>query len=40
VIAIAAPDPAFTPAGWWKSREGQKMFLYEWLKTIATALGI
>jgi len=40
VIAIAAPDPAFTPDGWWKSREGQKMFLYEWLKTVATALGI
>lgn len=40
VIAVAAPDPAFSPDGWWKSREGQKMFFYEWLKTIATALGV
>lgn len=39
VIAVAAPDPAFTPDGWWKTREGQKTFLYEWLKTVATALG-
>lgn len=39
VIAVAAPDPAFTPEGWWKTRDGQKTFLYEWLKTIATALG-
>ncbi|MFL6415379.1 MAG: YdcF family protein [Bryobacteraceae bacterium] len=39
VIAVAAPDPNFTPDGWWKTREGQKTFLYEWLKTIATASG-
>jgi len=39
VIAIAASDPAFTPESWWKSRGGQKMFLYEWLKTVATASG-
>ena len=39
IIAVAAPDPAFTPGGWWKSRDGQKMFLYEWMKTVATALG-
>lgn len=39
VVAVAAPDPAFTPDGWWKNREGQKVFFNEWLKTIATALG-
>jgi len=39
VIAVAAPDPAFTPNSWWKTRDGQKTFLYEWLKTVATALG-
>jgi len=39
VIAVAASDPAFTPDGWWKTREGQKMFFYESFKTIATALG-
>jgi len=40
VIVVAASDPAFTPDGWWKTREGQKMFAYEWLKTIAVAVGI
>jgi uncharacterized SAM-binding protein YcdF (DUF218 family) len=39
VIAVAAPDPAFTPEGWWKTREGQKMFFYEFVKTINTAIG-
>ncbi len=37
---VAAPDDNFSPDGWWKSREGQKTFLYEWLKTIATWFGI
>jgi uncharacterized SAM-binding protein YcdF (DUF218 family) len=39
VIPIAAPDP-FTAQTWWKTRYGLKMFLYEWLKTIATDLGV
>ncbi len=39
VIAVAAADPAFTPEGWWKTREGQKIFFYESVKTIAAALG-
>ncbi|MFL6451565.1 MAG: YdcF family protein [Bryobacteraceae bacterium] len=39
VIPIAAPDPSFTPDGWWETRDGRKTFLLEWLKTIATALG-
>jgi uncharacterized SAM-binding protein YcdF (DUF218 family) len=39
VIAVAAPDPNFSSAGWWKTREGQKAFLYEWLKTVAAASG-
>jgi len=39
VIAVAAPDPSFTPDGWWKTREGQKMFFYETVKTIASGLG-
>lgn len=39
VLAVPASDPAFTPDGWWKTREGQKMFFYESVKTIATALG-
>lgn len=40
VIAVAAPDPAFTPDGWWHTRSGQKMFVIEWMKTIATAFGV
>ncbi len=34
-----APDPYFQPSTWWKTREGQKTFFHEWLKTIATRLG-
>jgi uncharacterized SAM-binding protein YcdF (DUF218 family) len=40
VRVVAAPDPDFTPDGWWRSREGQKTFFLEWMKTIAAALGI
>jgi uncharacterized SAM-binding protein YcdF (DUF218 family) len=39
VVVIAAPDPAFDPNGWWKDRESQKQFLFEWMKTVSTALG-
>lgn len=37
---VAAPDPYFTPDGWWKNREGRKEFLMEWMKTVATWLRI
>lgn len=40
VAVIAAPDPTFTPATWRKSREGQKTFFFEWMKTVAAYLGI
>jgi uncharacterized SAM-binding protein YcdF (DUF218 family) len=39
VTVVAAPDPSFTPDGWWKTRTGQKVFLLEWTKTIAAWLG-
>lgn len=39
VVVVSAPDPSYDPSGWWKTREGQKQFFYEWVKTIATALG-
>jgi uncharacterized SAM-binding protein YcdF (DUF218 family) len=39
VVVVPAPDPAFTPGSWWKTRSGQKTFLMEWMKTVATALG-
>jgi uncharacterized SAM-binding protein YcdF (DUF218 family) len=37
---IAARDRHFTPDGWWKDREGQKTFFYEWSKTIGTVFGL
>ena len=40
VVTIAAADPNFDPNIWWKSREGKKVFLLEWMKTIATYFGI
>ena len=39
VTVIPSPDPFFTPSTWWRTRTGEKTFLYEWLKTFATALG-
>ena len=33
---VGAPDPYFTPGGWWHDREGEKTFLIEWMKTIAS----
>jgi uncharacterized SAM-binding protein YcdF (DUF218 family) len=40
ITTIAAPDEHFTPRGWWRNREAQKIFLSEWEKTIANWLGI
>ena len=40
VIVIGAPDPFFTPAGWWKTRNGRRTFLLEWTKTITEWWGI
>ena len=37
---VAAPDVYFTPDGWWKSREGRKTFLLEWMKTVANWFGM
>ena len=39
VHTIAAPDRFFTADGWWKSRAGQRTFLYEWLKTFSAWVG-
>jgi uncharacterized SAM-binding protein YcdF (DUF218 family) len=38
-VPIAAADPDFIPTAWWKKRNGQKLFVLEWAKTIATYLG-
>lgn len=37
---VAAQDPDFTAAGWWRNREGRKIALYEWIKTVASWFGI
>lgn len=39
VIVVPAPDLYFTPDGWWKTRNGKKAFLFEWMKTIAEWRG-
>lgn len=37
---VAAPDEYFRPQEWWKSRQGRKIFLVEWMKTIAEWIGL
>ena len=38
--AIAASYPFFNADTWWRSREGRKTVLLEWLKTVAEWLGM
>ncbi len=37
---VAADDEFYQPGRWWKSREAQKCFVMEWLKTITGWFGI
>lgn len=37
---VAAPDKYFRADGWWRDREARKIFLVEWLKTVANMLGM
>ncbi len=37
---VSAPDQFFEPASWWKNRDGRKTFAIEWMKTVATWLGM
>jgi len=37
---IAAQDEFFRPGDWWKTRQGQKQFVLEWLKTVTGWFGI
>ncbi len=39
VNAVPAPDPYFSPEAWFNNREGQKTFILEWTKTLASHLG-
>jgi uncharacterized SAM-binding protein YcdF (DUF218 family) len=37
---VAAPDEFFTVNGWWRNREGRKIFLLEWTKTVTSLAGM
>jgi uncharacterized SAM-binding protein YcdF (DUF218 family) len=37
---VTAPDDFFSANGWWHNREGRKIFLLEWTKTLTSLLGI
>ena len=37
---VTAPDDFFTADGWWHNREGRKIFLLEWTKTVTSLVGI
>src|SRR5690606_3115682 len=37
VLVHPAVDAFFDPDSWWSSREGMKIWLLEWVKTLATA---
>lgn len=39
INVVPAPDPYFSPEIWFKTRTGQKTFLLEWTKTLASHLG-
>ena len=36
---VASDDEFFRPGDWWRSREGQKTVVLEWIKTVAFAVG-
>jgi uncharacterized SAM-binding protein YcdF (DUF218 family) len=40
ITVLAAPDRDFTADGWWHKREGQKIFLMEWEKTVGNWIGL
>ncbi len=40
VVPSVDPQHLFTASTWWKTRPGQKTFLYEWMKTISVMLGV
>jgi uncharacterized SAM-binding protein YcdF (DUF218 family) len=39
-VVVAAQGPEFSPDGWWRTRQGRKIALVEWLKTFAEWFGI
>ena len=37
---VSAPDRFFRAGDWWHTREGQKRFVLEWMKTVANWFGM
>jgi uncharacterized SAM-binding protein YcdF (DUF218 family) len=37
---VAAPDPAYRPEDWWRSRDARKTWFLEWAKTLANWAGL
>ena len=37
---VASSDYFYQPKSWWQSRDGRKIALLEWMKTVSSALGI
>jgi uncharacterized SAM-binding protein YcdF (DUF218 family) len=35
ILVVAASDEFFKPDSWWQGRESRKIFLLEWMKTVA-----
>jgi uncharacterized SAM-binding protein YcdF (DUF218 family) len=40
IAIVGSRDAFFAPDRWWKTREGQKTFVYEWMKTVSVMFGI
>ena len=40
IRVVATPDEEFHPDSWWRSRQGQKIALMEWTKTLSEAVGL
>jgi uncharacterized SAM-binding protein YcdF (DUF218 family) len=37
---VAAPDPLYRPGAWWRTRDGRKTWLLEWMKTLGNWVGL
>ncbi|HJT87637.1 MAG TPA: YdcF family protein [Bryobacteraceae bacterium] len=40
IRTVTVPDRFFHPGSWWRSREGQKVAFFEWMKTVSSAIGM
>jgi uncharacterized SAM-binding protein YcdF (DUF218 family) len=40
IRVVTSTGGYFRPDGWWRNREGQKLFFMEWSKTVANLVGM